>query len=89
MVDALGVLPRRRDDVLHQAAGHRSDRHHERVDTEVDRPAAASHGELRVLAHPENHIRRDLTLAEPRDGMLPGPEVVVDAGTRLARSHAR
>ena len=50
---------------------------------------AALHGELRVLAHPEDHVGRDLTLAEARDRALPRTEVLVDAGARLGRCNVR
>ncbi|MGH8862166.1 MAG: hypothetical protein ACRDVG_13205, partial [Jatrophihabitantaceae bacterium] len=72
---------------MHEAAGNRTQRHHERVDAHVDRPPAAGDGELDVLAHAEDDVGRDLTLPEQRHGPLPRVEVPLDPGPCLARSH--
>ena len=65
--------------MLHQAASHRTDGHHEGEDAHVDRAAASLHGQLRVLSHAEDDVRRDLALAEAVNRALPGAEVCLDA----------
>ena len=73
--DALDVVVRRRRPLPHQAAGHRPQRHDERVDADVDGPPAALDRQLRVLAHAEDHVGGDLPLAEARHRALPRAEV--------------
>jgi hypothetical protein len=89
VVDVLGVLPRRWYDAFHQAAGDRPDGDHEREHSDVDGPPATLDRELRILAHAQDHIGGDLTLAEACDGALPRTEVLVDPGASLRRSDVR
>src|SRR5829696_8872216 len=84
-VDALGVGAVRRFDVLHQAASHWTDGHHEGEDTDVDRSTTSLYGQLRVLSHAQDDVRRDLPLAEAVNRPLPGAEVRLDARTGLGR----
>src|SRR5215218_5952120 len=84
-VDALGVGAVRRFDVLHQAASHRTDVHHEGEDTDVDRSTTSLYGQLRVLSHAQDDVRRDLPLAQAVNRPLPGAEVRLDARTGLGR----
>src|SRR6266436_4195724 len=86
-VDRLDVLRRRGELAAHQAARHRPQRDDEGVHPGVDGALAAVDRHLEVLAHPEDHVRGDLTPAEDLDGALPGPEVAGDAGASLGRRH--
>src|SRR5437660_3459590 len=86
-VDGLDVLRRRGELAAHQAARHRPQRDDEGVHPGVDGPLAAVDRHLEVLAHPEDHVGRDLAPAEDLDGALPGPEVAGDPGASLGRRH--
>src|SRR6266849_8598277 len=63
-VDRLAVLRRRWRHVLQETAHGRPQRHHERVDAQVDGTPAALDGEGGILAHAEDHIRADLSRTE-------------------------
>ena len=79
----LDVVGRRGQAVRHEAAGHRPQRHDERVDADVDGPPAALDGQLGVLAHAEDHVGRDL--ARRRRPPPPAPR---PGSSRRCRSRA-
>ena len=73
-VHGLDLVRSRREEVLHQAARDRAERHDERVDADIDRPLDAVGCDAPVLAHAEDDVGGHLPAPEDLDRPLPGRE---------------